>query len=65
MQISEQTCNGWAAWTGFRGDDESSVRLEEQPFLTDLPHSHGAFIHPPSFKAEYSTAFHSQHSDRQ
>ncbi|GAA6086329.1 uncharacterized [Tachysurus ichikawai] len=48
MQISERTCNCLAVWMGYCGDDESLVLLEEQAFLTDLPHSHGAFIHPPS-----------------
>lgn len=49
MQISEQTHNCWTVLMGYCGDDESCVLLEDQAFLTDLPHSHGAFIHPPSF----------------
>lgn len=49
MQISERMRNCLAVSLGYCGDVESSALLEDQAFLTDLPHSHGAFIHPPSF----------------
>lgn len=49
MQISEWMRNCLAVLMSYCGDDESSELLEDQAFLTDLPHSHGASIHPPSF----------------